>query len=65
MDNVILKSLSAENFASFAERIEFSTETDSGKKEHLENITFAAKDRKAQDCGKNWIQVGADVAISA
>ena len=37
MDNVILKSLSAENFASFAERIEFSTETDSGKKEHLEN----------------------------
>ena len=47
MDNVILKSLSAENFASFAERIEFSTETDSGKKEHLENITFAAKDRKA------------------
>jgi len=37
MDNAILKSLSAENFASFAERIEFSTETDSSKKEHLEN----------------------------
>lgn len=43
MDNVILKSLSAENFASFAERIEFSTETDSGKKEHLEN-TFTVED---------------------
>ena len=43
MDNVNLKSLSAENFASFAERIEFSTETDSGKKEHLEN-TFTVED---------------------
>lgn len=45
MDNVILKSLSAENFASFAERIEFSTETDSGKKEHLEN-TFTVDDMR-------------------
>lgn len=45
MDNVILKSLSAENFASFAERIEFSTETDSGKKEHLEN-TFTVEDMR-------------------
>lgn len=43
MDNAILKSLSAENFASFAERIEFSTETVSGKKEHLEN-TFTIDD---------------------
>lgn len=43
MDNVVLKSLSAENFASFAERIEFSTETVSGKKEHLEN-TFTVDD---------------------
>ena len=45
MDNVSLKSLSAENFASFAERIEFSTETDSGKKEHLEN-TFTVEDMR-------------------
>ena len=45
MDNVILKSLSAENFASFAERIEFSTETDSGKKEHLEN-TFTVENMR-------------------
>lgn len=45
MDNVILKSLSAENFVSFAERIEFSTETDSGKKEHLEN-TFTVEDMR-------------------
>lgn len=45
MDNVILKSLSAENFASFAERSEFSTETDSGKKEHLEN-TFTVEDMR-------------------
>lgn len=45
MDNVILKSLSAENFASFAERIEFSTETDSGKKEHFEN-TFTVEDMR-------------------
>lgn len=45
MDNVILKSLSAENFASFAERIEFSTETDSGKKEHIEN-TFTVEDMR-------------------
>lgn len=37
MDNVILKSLSAENFASFAERITFTTETDTSKKENLEN----------------------------
>lgn len=45
MDNVILKSLSAENFASFAERIEFSTEMDSGKKEHLDNTFIAADTR--------------------
>lgn len=37
MDNVILKSLSAENFASFAERITFTTETDASKKENLDN----------------------------
>lgn len=45
MDNVILKSLSVENFASFAERIKFTTETDSGKKEHLEN-TFVDGDMR-------------------
>ena len=37
MDNVILKSLSVENFASFADRITFTTQTDSSKKEHLDN----------------------------
>ena len=37
MDNVIFKSLSVENFASFAERVTFTTETDLSKKEHLEN----------------------------
>lgn len=37
MANAILKSLSAENFASFAERVTFTTEVDLSKKEHLEN----------------------------
>ena len=37
MDNIILKSLSVENFASFAELSEFTTETDSSKKEYLDN----------------------------
>ena len=37
MNNFVLKSLSAENFASFAECITFTTETDLSKKEHLEN----------------------------
>ena len=45
MDNVILKTLSAENFASFAEKITFTTEADSSKKEHLEN-TFINGDMK-------------------
>lgn len=37
MHAVILKSLLAENFASFAERVVFTTETDASKKEHLQN----------------------------
>lgn len=37
MANTILKSLSAENFASFAERVTFTTEVDPSKKEHLDN----------------------------
>lgn len=45
MGNVILKSLSAENFASFAERISFTTEIDSSKKEHPEN-TFTGGDTR-------------------
>lgn len=45
MDNIILKSLSAENFASFAERITFTTEADVSKKEHLDN-TFASGDAR-------------------
>lgn len=43
MDNVILKSLLAENFASFAERVVFTTETEPSKKEHLDN-TFSNGD---------------------
>ena len=40
MENLILKSISVENFASFAEPIIFTTESDLSKKEHLDN-TFA------------------------
>lgn len=40
MENLVLKSISVENFASFAEPITFTTETDFSKKEHLEN-TFS------------------------
>ena len=38
MDNTILKYLSVENFASFADKIEFTTEIDSGKKEFIESV---------------------------
>ena len=37
MDKAVLKSLSVENFASFAEEITFTTQTDLSKKEHLDN----------------------------
>lgn len=37
MDNTILKYLSVENFVSFADKIEFTTEIDSGKKEFMES----------------------------
>lgn len=40
MNNVTLKYLSVENFASFANKIEFTTEIDSGKKEYMGN-TFS------------------------
>lgn len=43
MDNIVLKSLSAENFASFAERVTFTTEADASKKENLGN-TFTEGD---------------------
>ena len=43
MDNVILKSLTAENFASFADKIIFSTAIDSGKKDDISN-TFEHSD---------------------
>lgn len=45
MANTILKSLSAENFASFAERVVFTTEIDPSKKEHLDN-TFEVEDTR-------------------
>lgn len=45
MENLILKSISVENFASFAEPIIFTTEIDLSKKEHLEN-TFASGDTR-------------------
>ncbi len=44
MPATILKSLSAENFASFAEMVTFTTEADPSRKEHLEN-TFANGDQ--------------------
>lgn len=37
MDNTTLKYLSVENFASFADKIEFTTEIDFSKKEFIEN----------------------------
>jgi len=40
----MLKQLTVENFASFAERIVFTTQTNPGKKEYLEN-TFTLNDR--------------------
>ena len=43
MNNIILKYLSVENFSSFANKIEFTTEVDSGKKEYMEN-TFPCGD---------------------
>ncbi len=45
MNNVALKSLSVENFASFADRVTFTTEVDSSKKEYLEN-TFERGDSR-------------------
>lgn len=45
MEQVILKSISAENFASFAEPIIFTTEADLSKKEHLDN-TFVCGDSR-------------------
>ncbi len=38
MSSIILKSLSVENFASFAERITFQTSVDASKKEFLSNV---------------------------
>lgn len=43
MDNCVLKSVSFENFASFADRVTFTTEIDASKKEHLDN-TFKEGD---------------------
>ena len=45
MANTILKSLYAENFASFAEQVAFTTEIDPSKKEHLDN-TFGVEDTR-------------------
>ena len=45
MASSILKSLFAENFASFAERVVFTTEVDPSKKEHLDN-TFQVEDSR-------------------
>lgn len=43
MNNIIMKSLTAENFASFADKIVFSTTIDSGKKDNIAN-TFEFSD---------------------
>lgn len=45
MDNLVLKLLSVENFASFADPILFTTEADLSKKEHLDN-TFISGDTR-------------------
>lgn len=45
MATTILKSLSAENFSSFADRVVFTTEIDPSKKEHLDN-TFEVEDTR-------------------
>ena len=45
MNNVILRSLAVENYASFADRIMFTTEIDASKKEYLEN-TFEIADKR-------------------
>ena len=45
MNNIVLKSLAVENYASFADRIMFTTEIDSSKKEYLEN-TFEIADSR-------------------
>lgn len=45
MNNTVLKMLSVENFASFAEPVIFTTETDISKKEYLEN-TFMCGDNR-------------------
>lgn len=45
MAKAILKSLSAENFASFAEQVVFTTEIDPSKKEHLDN-TFGVEESR-------------------
>ena len=37
MDNVVLKALSASNFAPFADKVEFTTQIDKNKKEFIEN----------------------------
>ena len=47
MDNVVLKSLSVENFFSFADGICFTTENDLGKKEFLEN-SFEQNDNSSK-----------------
>lgn len=44
-NNVVLKSVSVENYASFADKTEFTTETDYNKKEHLNN-TFLDGDNR-------------------
>ena len=38
MNNTVLKSLSVENFATFADKIIFSTEIDSSKKDNLQGV---------------------------
>ena len=45
METIILKSLSAKNFASFAEQVVFTTETDPSQKEYLDN-TFGVGDTR-------------------
>ena len=40
MSTIILKSISAKNYAAFADGITFTTQIDTSKKEYLDNIGY-------------------------
>ena len=48
--------MSVENFASFADKIEFTTEIDSGKKEFIESV-FSCGDNQLIKCLSYMVQM--------